>query len=282
MGDGESSAFLIIAEGDEGTFELSVIGIAGNAHFDRELADTDEVFGGSEGEFRGVLFLAEVVGSPQAVHVHFAVSVAASDGIIVFGFPAVHIRVKDVFAVQAGEGFELAIDGGTGIHIGHDVHTGAEGEFVVFFFIGFENIGVSRHVLYAEFGDDGKISRFLFQFGNPYAQACQFVCIFGGEFLHGCFLGIAEVFFLHEAGDDLGQFVAAHILVPAEGAVRISVDHIFFRQLGNGFVGPGRFIHVCKGIGCGNGPCCTGHNGCGCDFQKAVLHFSLLLSLRSY
>ena len=48
-GEGEAAAFQVVAERSEDAFDFSVIGVAGDAHLDGELADADEVFGRAVG-----------------------------------------------------------------------------------------------------------------------------------------------------------------------------------------------------------------------------------------
>ena len=75
-GEGEAAAFQVVAEGGKNAFDFAVIGVAGDAHLDGELTDTDEVLGRAEGELRGILFRSEVVGGPQAIQVEITIAVA--------------------------------------------------------------------------------------------------------------------------------------------------------------------------------------------------------------
>ena len=43
ISDCQTASLYVVAESDEGAFKFTVIGIAGNPHFDGELSDTDEV-----------------------------------------------------------------------------------------------------------------------------------------------------------------------------------------------------------------------------------------------
>ena len=74
------SALYIIAELKESPFELTVIRIARYPHFDRELADTDQIFCRTERKFFRILLFAELVSSEKPVQMHTAVFMTAPYG----------------------------------------------------------------------------------------------------------------------------------------------------------------------------------------------------------
>ena len=277
MGDGEAAALAVVAEGDEGAFELAVVGVAGNAHFNGELADADEVLGGAEGELGGILFRSEVVGSPQAVHVEVTVAVSVSCFVGVRAFtagPVLAVGVEGGGAVHAHGGFQLAVHGASVVYIGHGVDTDTEAQFIVAGFIVFVYIVIAGNVLHPDFRNVGQIACLLFQFRHTDAKALEFAGIFGGQLPDSSLLAVIQASFLsHKAGNDLGQFITAYILIPFECTVGISIHHTLVGQLGYSLVGPGGCIYISKGIGSGNiegGGCKEGSQ---CGFQKAVVHF---------
>ena len=141
-------------------------------------------------------------------------------------------------------------------------------------FIVFVYIVIAGNVLHPDFRNVGQIAGLLFQFLHPDAQALEFAGVFSRKLLHRGSLAVVQAFFFsHKAGNDLGQFITAYILIPFECTVRISIHHTLVRQLGYSLVGPGGCIYISKGIGSGNvegGGCKEGSQ---CGFQKAVVHF---------
>ena len=274
---GEAAASLIVAEGDEGAFHLVVIGVAGDAHFDREHADTDEVLGGAEGLVRRVLFLSELVGGPQAVQVELAIVVAISGfrfaGAEAFFGGIKFIDVIESLAVHVQVGFHLAVDGAAVVHAGDGIQADAGGELIGLFLAVFENIVIAIHALHAELGDEIDLAPFLFQLCHADAQVLQFVCIGSGELCHSRLLLSGEAVLLrHELPHDLRQLEAGHILFPAECAVRVAVHHVLGRQLRDGLVRPVIGGYIGKRIRRADRYSGAGDKSRNGGFQKSMVH----------
>ena len=105
------------------------------------------------------------------------------------------------------------------------------------------------------------VAHFLFQVGNANAQVSQFVSVFASQFVEGCTLfSVQLVFFCHEAGNDLSQFITGNVSFAFEGAVRIALYHALVGEVGYCLVSPVIGGNIGKRIGCvsgyASGECC--------------------------
>ena len=120
------------------------------------------------------------------------------------------------------------------------------------------------------------VADFLFQVGNANAQVSQFVSVFASQFVEGCTLfSVQLVFFSHEAGNDLSQFITGNVSFAFEGAIRIA----FY----NALVGEVGYCLVCPVIGgnigeriCGECGNASSECSCSCDCEN-LFHSSSLL-----
>ena len=115
-GEGEAAAFQVVAERSEDAFDFAVIGVAGDAHLDGELADADEVLGRAVGEICRILLRSEVVGGPQAIQVEITIAVARAElGLaLVLRIDAVHVVA--FFAIHVQNGLDLTVEVNAVIH----------------------------------------------------------------------------------------------------------------------------------------------------------------------
>ena len=105
------------------------------------------------------------------------------------------------------------------------------------------------------------VAHFLFQVGNANAQVSQFVSVFASQFVKGCTLfSVQLVFFCHEAGNDLSQFITGNVSFTFEGAIRITFYNALVGEVGYCLVSPviggniGEWI--CCVSGYASGECC--------------------------
>ena len=114
-------ALQVVAEFQESTFEFAVIGVAGDPHFYRKLADTDEVFGRAERKVRGVLFLTELECGPKTVQMKLTIAVFGADAFVSVFIVCVFIDIVRVSAVHAHVGLKLPVQGASVIDLGHGI-----------------------------------------------------------------------------------------------------------------------------------------------------------------
>ena len=120
------------------------------------------------------------------------------------------------------------------------------------------------------------VADFLFQVGNANAQVCQFVSVFTSQFVKGCTLfSVQLVFFCHEAGNDLSQFITGNVSFAFEGAVRIAFYNALVGEVGYCLVSPVISGNIGEWICCESGnassECCSS-----CDCEN-LFHSSSLL-----
>ena len=106
------------------------------------------------------------------------------------------------------------------------------------------------------------VANFLFQVGNANAQVCQFVSVFASQFVKGCTLfSVQLVFFCHEAGNDLSQFITGNVSFTFEGAVRIAFYNALVGEVGYCLVSPVIGGNIGEWICCESGnassECCS-------------------------
>ena len=120
-GEGEAAAFQVVAERSEDAFDFAVIGVAGDAHLDGELADADEVLGRAVGEVCRILFRSEVVGGPQAVQVEITIAVARAELGLALVLRIDTVHVVAFFAIHVQDGLDLSIEVDTVVHGGDGI-----------------------------------------------------------------------------------------------------------------------------------------------------------------
>ena len=106
------------------------------------------------------------------------------------------------------------------------------------------------------------VANFLFQVGNANAQVCQFVSVFASQFVKGCTLfSVQLVFFCHEAGNDLSQFITGNVSFTFEGAIRITFYNALVGEVGYCLVSPVISGNIGEWICCESGnassECCS-------------------------
>ena len=143
-----------------------------------------------------------------------------------------------------------------------DTHTAYPGIIMVFS-KGFIIVvfGQIMLVLHTSIAGPVEVADFLFQIAYANAQVSQFVCVFASQFVEGCTLfSVQLVFFSHEAGDDLSQFVTGHVTFTFEGAVRIAFYDALVGEVGYCLVSPVIRCNIreriCSVCGYASGECC--------------------------
>jgi hypothetical protein len=116
-------------------------------------------------------------------------------------------------------------------------------------------------VLHTSIAGPVEVADFLFQVAYANAQVSQFVSVFASQFIKGCTLfSVQLVFFSHEAGDDLSQFVTGHVPFTFEGAVRIAFYDALVGEVGYCLVSPVIRCNIRERISCvcgyASGECC--------------------------
>ena len=116
-------------------------------------------------------------------------------------------------------------------------------------------------VLHTSIAGPVEVAHFLFQVAYANAQVSQFVSVFASQFIEGCTLfSVQLVFFSHEAGDDLSQFVTGHVPFTFEGAVRIAFYDALVGEVGYCLVSPVIRCNIreriCSVCGYASGECC--------------------------
>ena len=106
------------------------------------------------------------------------------------------------------------------------------------------------------------VADFLFQVGNANAQVSQFVSVFASQFVKGCTLfSVQLVFFCHEAGNDLSQFITGNVSFTFEGAIRIAFYNALVGEVGYCLVSPVISGNIGEWICCESGnassECCS-------------------------
>jgi len=106
------------------------------------------------------------------------------------------------------------------------------------------------------------VAHFLFQVGNANAQVSQFVSVFASQFVEGCTLfSVQLVFFSHEAGNDLSQFITGNVSFTFEGAIRIAFYNALVGEVGYCLVSPVISGNIGEWICCESGnassECCS-------------------------
>ena len=120
------------------------------------------------------------------------------------------------------------------------------------------------------------VADFLFQVGNANAQVSQFVSVFASQFVEGCTLfSVQLVFFSHEAGNDLSQFITGNVSFAFEGAVRIAFYNALVGEVGYCLVSPVIGGNIGERI-CGECGNASGECSCSCDCEN-LFHSSSLL-----
>ena len=120
------------------------------------------------------------------------------------------------------------------------------------------------------------VADFLFQVGNANAQVSQFVSVFASQFIKGCTLfSVQLVFFSHEAGNNLSQFITGNVSFAFEGAIRIAFYNALVGEIGYCLVSPVIGGNIGERI-CGECGNASGECSCSCDCEN-LFHSSTLL-----
>ena len=174
---------------------------------------------------------------------------------------AVHGGISVIIAgiLEVHVGYETAIHSYLIIDISLyiDTHTAIPG-IIVFSFALIIQVVLITHT---SITGPVEVAHFLFQVAYANAQVSQFVSVFASQFIKGCTLfSVQLVFFSHEAGDDLSQFVTGHVPFTFEGAVRIAFYDALVGEVGYCLVSPVIRCNIreriCSVCGYASGECC--------------------------